>query len=1179
MKKINLKFKKMCSSRSKMLGLVSAIVVLITLEVSLSSFLSVNTTITSHLHSVFKDKKLNISRKPSKSDNITTILKTRTKSKSSKVNFSASDYCIVSVYRSSKTVPVLQKKFYKGVQDFLYNLDVFEGDSIHFNSNFYFNVHGLSDISVMRFAGESIFVNSTISIDDHGKTKPFLHYDNIVHGVKMRPYPKQWKSEKYGGIGPYSYNKISSDGNGLFSFYWIAQGRRDVNYGKPSENNVKFSSFKKKSSGTYPNVNAFINIPSGLPFDYYELTHQRNNQKEGLNLEILTKFQKNKRFVAGLDPDELIYFNHGKSDVFSTDINNDAQFRYITHDFWKQYFKFEDDNDINETMVHILNSIKKIKNPYIDVHRYHIREIMDVGLYTYSSEKELIDFKIFDNNIAQPMFNNKRPVYYTNSLLNKPIYPSKPNVKIFPSNDPITGLNSIEFNINVLSPLEGKRKNVPYNQLSLVHRSNPEVNFYGIISGPIHVARNQQNVTYTVAGLPESENVPGKFQLVYTYEDNYGIIKEKKSQFLDRFHNTFTFDFEGGGYHDLTLRYFRNKETKTSVIIAGQELLDIDLRFISAPNEVQGADYSNNPTIIFNNQSTNDLTKYAKLDEAKGNGENWFIEDRINTYDVNNYGFHYGYDEHRSMKTYVLGEQQSISLTVNDADPHTFVHYNTDFYLSERRLSKRLRTNMMSDKSGKTLIEWQYDDNIGFTNKKLLNYGRHCNITPNIKNSRSGSYNNDFYVRAIYNNTSSVVVRIVRRKNIPGTLDALKSNANIPGAEDLGQVTAYPMNDVQFQLIDRVFYNNKLPNTKKDYVILKIENILSNYTYVDGPRYKTSSSGNSFSLIMELGEHKRFSPENNYLAKYNWIFDGFTNLPLPESSFNEYNNLPSKSWVRHLDGKPASKEIPYRFDHPRFEPFNGTEVFPFSSYNNNNTAGSAFVQFEPWQLRMPWIAQTGSHGYKTRWNIKCLYDVNKIFELAEIGKIRADNNSQIYRANVEGSNGSAIRPGLTDRMREELEFYYNLKSKRMVILTKDEYVKCLKGGNITVYTADMLFTREIKVFNANISNAIDPNNPDDSDRKFSSDTKDLTENAVQLAVYPNPSTNGVFNVSILSNEGTLEAMTLYNIVGKEIYSYPLQKINGQLEIKVGENLNLVSGVYLLRITIDGKTRTEKLIVN
>ncbi len=71
-----------------------------------------------------------------------------------------------------------------------------------------------------------------------------------------------------------------------------------------------------------------------------------------------------------------------------------------------------------------------------------------------------------------------------------------------------------------------------------------------------------------------------------------------------------------------------------------------------------------------------------------------------------------------------------------------------------------------------------------------------------------------------------------------------------------------------------------------------------------------------------------------------------------------------------------------------------------------------------------------------------------------------------------------------------------------------------------------------------------------------------------LSVYPNPVTNGTFSIN--SNSGSMKTVVIYDVLGKQVL-----KTNTTNSVNVS---NLNGGVYVLKITEDGKTATRKLVI-
>jgi hypothetical protein len=1030
---------------------------------------------------------------------------------------------------------------------------VFEGDSVVFKSNVAFDrLEGLTDLAIQRYAGESLFMSNAVK---QGAHKPFLFYDSNVHGVKMRSYPESWAN------GNHKYPTFSEN-QGEYTISWIANSRRDHLYNNSTgNNNVSLSAYKLKDdfdlAEGFPNKNKFTGDLGVLP-------EQRNNQKEGLNVEILKAYEEGKKGVAGLDPDELIYKNFAQSKISGENIPSNTNFTYVTGDEWK---KIEPNHpgDINYSLQQSINKIGEFIDPN-EYYDFELTEIMDKNLYIHKNSTESIDNKTFDYSTEQNMFNHKRPIVYSPSANNKPVFHNSSELElIHPNND-----YNETIKIAVLSPLEGEKHGVVYNQLTEDHRKDPKINFYGIINGPSFVARHQTNVIYSVNNLPHINAVPGKFELVYTHEDNNGFITTKRKQVYYE-NNDFIIDkFSGGGYHEITLQYTRNKTKGTPVIIAGKELIDVDLRFIFAPNENNSKDFSHNPTEIFKANNVGKFKGKVRLSEQKGNGNRWFLSSQSDQL-KDDYGLNYGYEDHNVVRTYTLSEQESVTLSVLDADPHSFTHYEPDWYLSERRLSKRITDNELKNVGGDSYIKWYKADNLEFNNAIQISTGKHCLFG---QQQTYGTY----YVKAEFNETSKIIVKI-KVRNTNNNVDQIISTAG----QNLGVVNYYPLNDNQFEVLKSIKGDHMGSTTKDDYKILAIQDILSTYTYgahdlttsintKTGPRFKVDG--------VEVGEHKRFSPQNNFDARFDWTIKDEFGANLNKNHFLFYHfdsekdpNLEKwfpKNWIRHLDNVPQSPEIPSFVNTDKIHAFNTEDDPKIEDLNNNDSS-----LYEPWQVRLPWIAQKGVHGYKTRWNIKTVYDINKMFDLNYIGTAyKAPGvTAHDYHIEVNGIDGSKIIPGFDGVMREKQEFFHHLKAGRMVILRIHQFENEPSKIQVIV-TNNPKNTTPLgtEVYDGTVTLNTNTN----QSRTALNTDKMALDNDIH--VYPNPSKSGVFNIRISTKESSLVTLELFDVLGKSIYKEQLSNQIGARTIKIGEGLQLKTGVYILQVNSNGKTTNKKLII-
>ena len=73
-----------------------------------------------------------------------------------------------------------------------------------------------------------------------------------------------------------------------------------------------------------------------------------------------------------------------------------------------------------------------------------------------------------------------------------------------------------------------------------------------------------------------------------------------------------------------------------------------------------------------------------------------------------------------------------------------------------------------------------------------------------------------------------------------------------------------------------------------------------------------------------------------------------------------------------------------------------------------------------------------------------------------------------------------------------------------------------------------------------------------------------------FSFYPNPST-GTINLSAIYN---IEKVTIYTLLGQKVLDQTINATSSQLNV-----VNLVTGAYLMQVSVDGKTATYKVLKN
>ncbi|PZW43828.1 putative secreted protein (Por secretion system target) [Mesonia algae] len=89
--------------------------------------------------------------------------------------------------------------------------------------------------------------------------------------------------------------------------------------------------------------------------------------------------------------------------------------------------------------------------------------------------------------------------------------------------------------------------------------------------------------------------------------------------------------------------------------------------------------------------------------------------------------------------------------------------------------------------------------------------------------------------------------------------------------------------------------------------------------------------------------------------------------------------------------------------------------------------------------------------------------------------------------------------------------------------------------------------------------------PTNVDANLSASSNTLTN----VSIYPNPSNTGLVTIETASNEAA--AVEVYNLLGKQVISQTLT--NSTLNVA-----NLSSGVYLVKVSVEGKSATKKLVI-
>ncbi len=91
-------------------------------------------------------------------------------------------------------------------------------------------------------------------------------------------------------------------------------------------------------------------------------------------------------------------------------------------------------------------------------------------------------------------------------------------------------------------------------------------------------------------------------------------------------------------------------------------------------------------------------------------------------------------------------------------------------------------------------------------------------------------------------------------------------------------------------------------------------------------------------------------------------------------------------------------------------------------------------------------------------------------------------------------------------------------------------------------------------------------------------TVGLNENSgmSSLSIYPNPSTS-VANISLNLNDEANVTISVVNTLGQTVYTNALGNVNGNQNIQINTT-DLEEGIYLVNVTVDGNTTTQRISI-
>ncbi len=914
-------------------------------------------------------------------------------------------------------------------------------------------VTGVPQVWLSHFAGESKYYCSP-SITP-GEYNPWIGFDSNVHGSALRRYDQF----------PDFDLKVSdwtTQGSDLV-FSWTAQRRMNAN---------------KVSAVTPVHVwNKQKTLSNGKM--------QRNNQKEGLDMELLRNWPswsnvtgknsfshyKGVKYQLGLDPDEILYINsqypattteHPPSALVSPSKLKNGK------EQWQNVPNEEGDGSAVNWMITAYRKAKGHYNTFYDGY-----EIQDNGTSAV-------------NPNGDGTGNNRAPGVIAFTI----------------------GGSAIKFRVNNTAPFTTDR------------------GFYGHILGPQWPAQDEKQVPYTLTDIISSK--VDNYILEYENVNSFGIVTRQtyalkdetqtvKNHVINSGNWTKNFDISSNSGYNTVTAYYKRTPASKRVMIAGKELLEIQLRFVGSPG---------NPDPAHPNPDG------ENLNEDRGEGGYIYVEEYRTDSEA---GFDYQrfgrfVDPYVTTYTFPIGTETSFSTL--DGDPHTFIHSGTEWYLSERTQAKRIPAIMVNENLH-YYVDTIHPDNTITDNNTPVGSGRTLTHTWNT----AGTYR----LRVVYN-AHAEPTNLTRANYVFHKVNVVDYSNNQRGRIVVRDLTASE--------------RSKLGVSGSHWMLARATDVYSSWKFKDGPRAVKDASTN---------QQNRFAMFNDYADAYTWkaknpngfTFSNLNNPTAVQSWINDHNNLDwfPHNWVRH-----------YNPDNPAHESPHWPEDVDTRYFKDlNKVTGQIDALFTPappesWQQRFRWISTTPYQGPRIRTNIKVIYNMQKFF----------DNQTGAFSGTpvVNPSAFSFWSPS-DDQQDEEL-FYYDLLHGRAVVFdinTADELQVWNPDPANPANTTLIAGYSDLSSNNNLAREAPESNEVETPEEPLSP----------QVNVFPNPSSDWIVARVALPEAGNVEA-TLIDLKGNTLFDFEQSLDQGWNTLNIDAS-TLSGGIYILKVKGQQINQSERIIIN
>jgi hypothetical protein len=1067
-----------------------------------------------------------------------------------------------------------------------YNLTM--GDSIGVNveidKNMVPEIFGATQVWPAAFAGDLMFHCDPNK--QPGGYAPFIGLDSRVHTLMLRPYPSNFQVKNL------DWNPKGTLQSGMYQYQWGWTADRQTDANKT----IYTPSLLWPKCHLNPTRNADgsynLNACKAMGSDFWGNVYQRQDQKEGLNIQYLTYFNNwfystfqnydgNIKYMKGFDDDELAYFNiqtpvaAGNSAIVApcttSGCQNTMGITKLDNLPWKSMPEGEIPTVDNNTGFPSQYGSAAL-NYMVDAYRAN----KTANRSTYWGY-EIQDQATGWNNPDGDGSNVSNPGMIT--------------ITAGSSNQ------TIQFKVNVASPLDNENGKPLGFYEALVGQNNPSV--------------AEAGVRYWLRGVANKTNDEiKKYTLVYSWMDRLGKVSEKPlnvfddvvsvqkyasipwqtwvnqketstlSRWLDWFgwKTGVGFDQERPAYSWITA-YYQRTPTSAKVPVAGKEITPIFLMFTGV-----------------------DSVNGAKFVEGKGQGNRIFLEDYRQAIDGDfNVSKTFGNTTKYStqyLRDYVFPPNTTLTFTTMDGDPYTFDNDEEEWYLSNRSMAKRVRDYLLDGSFALSITTGKHEA---------------VNLPPDAKQAYL-----QYYVKKLNDDGSEssgdyVLIGTGAGGSVTGVSNARTWHKNLTCT--FSQTGYYALKIVYrngsdiYHRIKIANYNNPLKGViagsrnitpqearwlnisasqTSSYWVYEVKDVMSKYKYEDGYRAKVSDDRKYD------GKPNRWSKFNDYADEYKWYTTTTpSNLQQAEwtSSISQvstylanYENVRkqwfwkdwalhySSNWLSIKNANGAQGLPPYVPETNVVRIKNPADLNSFNSYigeNLFNTAKYANQLKTPWQFTIPLLSYTEYYGIRGRTNPSCIYDLSKVFDRTN----GAFSGNPLNPPNPEDIQA----PDYGDDYKDQQDFYHDLKYKRKIIVTTSDMQQIITK-TLSAYQKDPSSTNTTLVATKSLSTTETalPNAPIIRNNILSADSTQLGD--LTMIVYPNPSKKNM-NVNIKFSRFVSGDMniTLFDFSNRVVYtSNFIANQTNLYQMKLPANLT--AGMYVVSVTVGGTKFSKTLMI-